>query len=163
MTDISLDISCRRYQLFFWVLSNNTAAVRIKWLPLLVWHLSKSRKYCQYYTVNNTGRGISEHWLVKTSCIYFKYLPYLGESSISKVWRSIFGEQYFKGLKWLQIFLLKAYGFRPYTIAGLKSIITYSAKLLNADWLKQRAFCLITRALLVNQQGMITSSWLAER
>ena len=36
------------------------------------------------------------------------------------------------------------------------SLITCGAKLLNADWLRQRAFFL-------NHEGMITWSWLAER
>ena len=38
-----------------------------------------------YKWTYNTGWEISERWLVETSCIYFKYLPYLGESSISRV------------------------------------------------------------------------------
>ena len=37
----------------------------------------------------------------------------------------------------------------------VKQLITYRAKLLNADWLRQRAFFL-------NQEGIITWCWLAE-
>ena len=36
------------------------------------------------------------------------------------------------------------------------SVITYGAKLLNADWLRQRAFFLNHEGTFGNQEGMIT-------
>ena len=41
-------------------------------------------------------------------------------------------------------------------------IITCRAKLLNADWLRQRAFFLNQEGTFGNQEGMITWCWLAE-
>ena len=41
-------------------------------------------------------------------------------------------------------------------------LITCRAKLLNADWLRQRAFFLNQEGTFGNQEGMITWSWLAE-
>ena len=40
--------------------------------------------------------------------------------------------------------------------------ITCRAKLLNADWLRQRAFFLNQESTFGNQEGMITWCWLAE-
>ena len=40
--------------------------------------------------------------------------------------------------------------------------ITYGAKLLNADWLRQRVFFLNHEGTFGNQEGMITRCWLAE-
>ena len=42
------------------------------------------------------------------------------------------------------------------------SVITCGAKLLNADWLRQRAFFLNQEGTYGNQEGMITWCWLAE-
>ena len=41
--------------------------------------------------------------------------------------------------------------------------ITCRAKLLNADWLRQRAFFLNQEGTFSNQEGMITWCWLAEQ
>ena len=38
----------------------------------------------------------------------------------------------------------------------LNALITYGAKLLNADWLRQRAFFLNHEGTFGNQEGMIT-------
>ena len=38
----------------------------------------------------------------------------------------------------------------------IKSLITYRAKLLNADWLRRRAFFLNHQGTFGNQEGMIT-------
>ena len=40
----------------------------------------------------------------------------------------------------------------------LTALITYGAKLLNADWLRQRAYFLKHEGTFGNQEGMITSS-----
>ena len=42
-------------------------------------------------------------------------------------------------------------------------VITYGAKLLNADWLRQRAFFSNHKGTFGNQEGMITWCWMAER
>ena len=44
----------------------------------------------------------------------------------------------------------------------LQNLITSRAKLLNADWLRQRAFFLNQEGTFGNQEGMITWCWLAE-
>ena len=44
----------------------------------------------------------------------------------------------------------------------LSLVITCRAKLLNADWLRQRAFFLNQGSTFGNQEGMITWCWLAE-
>ena len=45
----------------------------------------------------------------------------------------------------------------------INKFITCRAKLLNADWLRQRAFLLNQEGTFGNQDGMITWCWLAER
>ena len=44
----------------------------------------------------------------------------------------------------------------------LSFVITCRAKLLNADWLRQRAFFLNQEGTFGNQEGMITWCWLAK-
>ena len=44
----------------------------------------------------------------------------------------------------------------------VSQLITCRAKLLNADWLRQRAFFLNQEGTFGNQEGMITWCWLAE-
>ena len=41
-------------------------------------------------------------------------------------------------------------------LATISCFITYGAKLLNADWLRQRAFFLNHEGTFGNQEGMIT-------
>ena len=45
-------------------------------------------------------------------------------------------------------------------VRSVSAIITRGAKLLNADWLRQRAFFLIHEDTFGNQEGMITWCWL---
>ena len=47
--------------------------------------------------------------------------------------------------------------------AVVNIFITCRAKLLNADWLRQRAFFLNQEGTFGNQKGQITWCWLAER
>ena len=44
----------------------------------------------------------------------------------------------------------------------ISRLITYGAKLLNADWLRQRTFFLNHQGTFGNQEGMITWCWLAK-
>ena len=45
----------------------------------------------------------------------------------------------------------------------ITEIIALEAKLLNTDWLRQRAFFPQHEVTFGNQEGMITGCWLAER
>ena len=91
LTDWSY-FACHIFDALFFAVINMVVFHFVTWLSLkssmfiripLFWVEVALQMFC-ISGFSKTGSKISEHWLIKTICIYLKYLPYLGRRSNSQ-------------------------------------------------------------------------------